>query len=255
LKVIIFVFIAIIFLVSFSISLAYAEWDFDNVSLEILDVTITPLTNADLLQIHYELTNKNDNSILMKGKTILELRSFERAAYESEARVQQLTFDRNYESSSIDNLEIKYKDLQVGANCEKVDFRIQPAESIRSVICFDITREKPYPLKLDGSIGYYLVLSKDRNEDSCPECTVLKVLETSGQNDAEPIQYEDEKTVIRPWVKQVAKFWISDQIDDVGFVQVIEYLVKNDIIMIPYAEAPEGEAVTEIPSWIKRSFF
>jgi len=59
------------------------------------------------------------------------------------------------------------------------------------------------------------------------------------------------KTNIPDWVKQVAEFWITDLIEDSGFVQVIEYLVQQDIITIPYAEAPEGQAAAEIPSWIK----
>ena len=57
--------------------------------------------------------------------------------------------------------------------------------------------------------------------------------------------------VIPSWIKDVAEFWISDQIDDAGFVQVIEYLVQQEIITISYAEAPEGEAAAEIPIWIK----
>jgi len=56
---------------------------------------------------------------------------------------------------------------------------------------------------------------------------------------------------IPDWIKQVGEFWIQDQIDDAGFVQVIEFLVQEGIITIPYAEAPEGEAATQIPSWIK----
>ena len=56
---------------------------------------------------------------------------------------------------------------------------------------------------------------------------------------------------IPDWIKQVAEFWITDQIDDDGFVQVIEYLVKQEIITIPYAESPEGESAVSIPSWIK----
>jgi len=59
------------------------------------------------------------------------------------------------------------------------------------------------------------------------------------------------KTNIPQWVKQVAEFWVADQIDDVGFVQVIEYLVQQGIIAIPYAEAPEEESPVEIPVWIK----
>ena len=61
----------------------------------------------------------------------------------------------------------------------------------------------------------------------------------------------ESKTNIPNWIKQVAEFWISDQIDNEGFVQVIEYLVQQEIITIPYAESPEDESAVSIPSWIK----
>jgi len=64
-------------------------------------------------------------------------------------------------------------------------------------------------------------------------------------------QITTEQEKIPDWIKQVAEFWIADEIDDSGFVQVIEYLVQQRIITIPYAEAPEGEAATGIPIWIK----
>ncbi len=56
---------------------------------------------------------------------------------------------------------------------------------------------------------------------------------------------------IPDWLKQVAEFWISDQIDDEGFVQVIEYLVQQEIITIPNAESPEDESAASVPGWIK----
>ncbi len=59
------------------------------------------------------------------------------------------------------------------------------------------------------------------------------------------------KTNIPNWVNQIAEFWVAEEIDDESFVQVIEYLVQQDIITIPYAEAPEGGAAVSIPSWIK----
>jgi hypothetical protein len=66
------------------------------------------------------------------------------------------------------------------------------------------------------------------------------------------VQQLSDTTLKTPeWIKNVAEFWIADQIDDEGFVKVIEYLVKEEIITIPYAEAPEGDAETQIPSWIK----
>jgi hypothetical protein len=68
-----------------------------------------------------------------------------------------------------------------------------------------------------------------------------------------PTSASASKTFIPDWVKQVAEFWIADQIDDSGFVQVIEYLVQEEIITIPYAEALDAEAATGIPIWIKTS--
>ena len=47
------------------------------------------------------------------------------------------------------------------------------------------------------------------------------------------------------------EFWIDDLIDDGSFVQVIEWLVQNNIIQITYDEPSEDEAAITIPSWIK----
>ena len=63
------------------------------------------------------------------------------------------------------------------------------------------------------------------------------------------LAFADEN--IPEWIKQVAEFWVSDQIDDVGFIQVIEYLVEQEIIVIPNAESPEAESAASIPSWVK----
>ena len=41
------------------------------------------------------------------------------------------------------------------------------------------------------------------------------------------------------------------QIDDTTFVQSIEYLIKNKIIMIPTTQQ-ETTGEQEIPSWIKK---
>jgi len=79
-----------------------------------------------------------------------------------------------------------------------------------------------------------------------------QAIETS-QSSKMPDTTQQTKTKIPDWVKQVAEFWVADQIDDSGFVQVIEYLVQQGIISIPYAEAPEGEAAIGIPIWIKSS--
>ncbi len=92
--------------------------------------------------------------------------------------------------------------------------------------------------------GTYTITASDSSQTAQTTITIGTITPQV----AEPSK---SKTFIPSWVKDVAKFWIDDQIDDAGFVQVIEYLVQQGIITIPYAEAPEGEAAAEIPIWIK----
>ena len=96
--------------------------------------------------------------------------------------------------------------------------------------------------------GIYTITASDSSQTTQTTITIGTI--TTPQ-EPEVVAEASSKTYIPSWVKQVAEFWISDQIDDAGFVQVIEYLVQQEIITIPYAEAPEGEAAAEIPIWIK----
>jgi len=96
--------------------------------------------------------------------------------------------------------------------------------------------------------GIYTITASDSSQTTQTTITIGTI--TTPQ-EPEVVAEASSKTYIPSWVKQVAEFWISDQIDDSGFVQVIEYLVQQEIITIPYAEAPEGEAAAEIPIWIK----
>lgn len=92
--------------------------------------------------------------------------------------------------------------------------------------------------------GTYIIKASDATQTAQTSFTLGTPIAT---------QETGSKTKIPEWIKQIAEFWVTDQIDDAGFVKVIEYLVKEGIITIPYAEAPEGESAAEIPSWIKTS--
>jgi len=93
--------------------------------------------------------------------------------------------------------------------------------------------------------GTYTITASDASQTAQTTITIGTI------NPPQVAESPKSKTNIPGWIKQVAEFWISDQIDDSGFVQVIEYLVQQEIITIPYAEAPEGGAAVSIPSWIK----
>ena len=52
------------------------------------------------------------------------------------------------------------------------------------------------------------------------------------------------------WIKDTAGWWAGGAIDDETFLQGIEFLIQNDVILIP--KAPQSvSAAQEIPSWIK----
>tara|TARA_Y100000294_G_scaffold18983_1_gene16353 strand:+ start:482 stop:2101 length:1620 start_codon:yes stop_codon:yes gene_type:complete len=58
---------------------------------------------------------------------------------------------------------------------------------------------------------------------------------------------------IPDWIKNNAGWWATDQIDDSAFVQGIQYLIKENVIVIPHTEASESLASQQVPAWIKNN--
>lgn len=57
---------------------------------------------------------------------------------------------------------------------------------------------------------------------------------------------------IPDWIRNNALWWSEEQIDDTTFIQGIEYLIKNEIIIIPPTQQ-ENSSSQEIPSWIRNN--
>ncbi len=68
----------------------------------------------------------------------------------------------------------------------------------------------------------------------------------------DPITNKNKKISIPEWIRNNAGWWATDQIDDVTFIQGIEYLIKNEIILIPKT-MPSDSNAKDIPSWIKNN--
>ena len=58
---------------------------------------------------------------------------------------------------------------------------------------------------------------------------------------------------IPAWIKNNAGWWATDQIDDSSFLQGIQYLIKEGIMVIPHTEASESASSQEVPSWVKNN--
>lgn len=62
----------------------------------------------------------------------------------------------------------------------------------------------------------------------------------------------DKEISIPEWIRNNALWWSQEQIDDDTFIQGIEYLIKNKIILIPQTQQ-ETSTSEEIPSWIRNN--
>jgi hypothetical protein len=63
---------------------------------------------------------------------------------------------------------------------------------------------------------------------------------------------QNNEISIPEWIRSNAAWWAKGQIDDGTFIQGIEYLIKNDIILIPKTQQ-ENSDTQEIPAWIKNN--
>jgi len=58
--------------------------------------------------------------------------------------------------------------------------------------------------------------------------------------------------VIPNWVKNVAEFWCSNKIQDRAFIEGIQYLIDNNIIIVSAEQSVSG-STQEIPNWVKNN--
>ena len=66
------------------------------------------------------------------------------------------------------------------------------------------------------------------------------------------IGVQNNEISIPEWIRNNAAWWAEGQIDDGTFIQGIEYLIKNEIILIPKTQQ-ETSNTQEIPAWIKNN--
>jgi len=77
--------------------------------------------------------------------------------------------------------------------------------------------------------------------------------EYSGAKSSTQFTLEDTgKVGLPPWIKDLAKMWVTDQITGEHFSVAIEYMINNEIIKIPYTESDDVSATT-IPEWVKNN--
>jgi len=77
--------------------------------------------------------------------------------------------------------------------------------------------------------------------------------EYSGAKSSTQFILEDTgKVGLPPWIKDLAKWWVTDKITGEHFSVAIEYMINSEIIKIPYTESDDVSATT-IPEWVKNN--
>jgi plastocyanin len=80
-------------------------------------------------------------------------------------------------------------------------------------------------------------------------------MDSSG-NRATPVSFSvtvnSPQISIPNWVKNVAEFWCSDKIEDGSFIEGIQYLIDNKIIIVTTTSSGSGSS-QGIPNWVKNN--
>ena len=62
-----------------------------------------------------------------------------------------------------------------------------------------------------------------------------------------------QQATIPDWIKNNAMWWASDHIPDSAFLQGIQFLIKEGIMVIPSTETSESSQSQVVPAWIKNN--
>ena len=62
-----------------------------------------------------------------------------------------------------------------------------------------------------------------------------------------------QESAIPYWIKNNAGWWASEQITDSAFLQGIQYLINEGIMIVEIPDEIYSEAAEEVPGWVKNT--
>ena len=147
----------------------------------------------------------------------------------------KITYDGNLEKS------IQYQELS-----EPTPSEPEPTPSEPSIHFPTLKLQIPNFPALDKSPQYYI--DRYNNEQSYKSWFDSQFPNSSIYN----ILGYDDPVSVPSWVRNNAEWWATGQINDSAFVQGIEFMLENNIIMV--STIPSGNISNEeIPDWIRNN--
>jgi len=86
----------------------------------------------------------------------------------------------------------------------------------------------------------------------CDKKNVERACELRSNDFVEQVPVQTVKDIVPNWIKNTAKWWCEGTINDQEFVNALQYLISEGIIIIPPTQS--GQATSQdIPEWIKNN--
>ena len=114
--------------------------------------------------------------------------------------------------------------------------------SIEARVCGGLYEDPLWDYEGDDRMQKLLERSKHYIELEIAES---KVEAETGVNDPTP-------AMIPSWIKTTAGYWVDEITSDDEFVNAIQFLINEEIIVVPPTNTG-GESATEVPPWIKNT--
>ena len=87
-----------------------------------------------------------------------------------------------------------------------------------------------------------------------PQGRYILDIEYSGSSDTTEFELNDSGKIIVPfWVRDFSKYWYNDEISDKEFAKGIEFLIKQNIIVVSQSSSQSTVDEVKIPNWVKTS--
>ena len=151
--------------------------------------------------------------------------------------------------------------IVISGNVNKYD-----EERVLKITIFDkdqnLVLNEKLDVNSDNSFSYEIIQDSDFSEGKytvraqygTSKVTVEKtsfVISSSSMNTLE--QTKSKNTTIPEWIRSNAGWWADGEIDDDSFVQGIQFLIKEGLMIIPITEQGSSSQDNNIPEWIKNN--
>jgi len=121
-----------------------------------------------------------------------------------------------------------------------------PGKSIESVVGYDPTHIPGFP-SIDKSPQYYIA-----RHNTEPDYKSWFDSQFPGKSIYEVLGFQDP-VAVPSWIKNNAEWWSTGQITDSDFLAGIEFMIENNIIVIPYLPEPDSNSGHDVPNWIRNN--